>query len=402
LRLRINVVRFATILATLLFFSMAMAVPAHAVLKVKDTAANKAAFLTLLEAYTGWDLDFADDGETVKKALIPGAPIEKPSIHDLVGDIIDSPQTVEITVGRSQPDVVIDAFEGDGKGEVDLDDFDALPEPAAGANAVSKAEALAHVLGEYFNAAQNTQICVNEFDARLGRVDHWDMDDDYYDSHYYAGIPEQNEVRAHNGAAGEKRIPGATIRNGVVEIPFFDGEGQEVYRERWKLKDSNIDKIESIEFVMIVPMYTPRLLRFRGKVTEVLPAPPAYSGSIFMTQQVRYENITVLSGSYGYPYIIVDHIIVQGSRNVDPNLPRLNPSIFYLSSELIVEAEEIIDPVTGNFMYVELEVSKPAVGGIALPVDKFALLAPWIILATIITIATVSVVAYWRRRQQKA
>jgi len=44
----------------------------------------------------------------------------------------------------------------------------------------------------------------------------------------------------------------------------------------------------------------------------------------------------------------------------------------------------------------------PPVGGIVRPVDKLALLAPWIILAALIAIVAVSVAVYLRRRQQKA
>lgn len=50
---------------------------------------------------------------------------------------------------------------------------------------------------------------------------------------------------------------------------------------------------------------------------------------------------------------------------------------------------------------VEVEVPVP-VGGVAVPINKFELLAPWIILAALFAIATVSVAVYWRRRQQKA
>ena len=48
---------------------------------------------------------------------------------------------------------------------------------------------------------------------------------------------------------------------------------------------------------------------------------------------------------------------------------------------------------------VHLEVSwrAPPVGGTVTPVDKLALLAPWIVLVVLITIATVSVAVYWRR-----
>jgi hypothetical protein len=41
----------------------------------------------------------------------------------------------------------------------------------------------------------------------------------------------------------------------------------------------------------------------------------------------------------------------------------------------------------------------PAVGGTAFSPDKLALLAPYIILAALMTTATVSVAVYWRRRQ---
>jgi len=43
-------------------------------------------------------------------------------------------------------------------------------------------------------------------------------------------------------------------------------------------------------------------------------------------------------------------------------------------------------------------ITPPPVGGIAFPVDKLALLAPYIILAALIAIGTVSVAVYWRRR----
>lgn len=48
--------------------------------------------------------------------------------------------------------------------------------------------------------------------------------------------------------------------------------------------------------------------------------------------------------------------------------------------------------------WFELTMPTAPVGGTVTPVNKLALLAPWIILAALITIAAVSVAVYWRRR----
>ena len=48
--------------------------------------------------------------------------------------------------------------------------------------------------------------------------------------------------------------------------------------------------------------------------------------------------------------------------------------------------------------WYELMIPAPPVGGVAFPVDKLALLAPWIALAVLIVIATASIAVLYRRR----
>lgn len=49
------------------------------------------------------------------------------------------------------------------------------------------------------------------------------------------------------------------------------------------------------------------------------------------------------------------------------------------------------------FLVKFVQPAPAPVGGIAFPADKLALFTPWIILAALIAIVTVSVAVYWRR-----
>lgn len=367
--------------------------------KAKGSDADKQAFLELLEKYTAWDLSFADDGETIKKVLKPDVTPKKQSLHDKLKTIIESGKPVEIEVGRSLSRVLVDAFGGDGKGEVDLDDFDKLPDPVEGSKKISKAEVLAHVLNEYYKAAINKKIG----DRKNGGT--WTKDDDYKEGHK-KGIESQNKVREENSAEGKKEYPGPMLVGGKVEIPFYipdpadPTKKKEIYREKWKLSDANIDEIEARSGFIVIPSYVPESLLFKGHIIEIFPSPPAYSGSIFMTQQVKYQNVSFFDGNFSDTEIIVHHVIVSGSADVDPNLPQLKSTIFHVCNELLVEAEKIIDPTSGNFTYISFTVYEPGVGGSFSPADhpppvnSPMPLTPRIILyMTVVTIAIITLYA---------
>jgi len=53
---------------------------------------------------------------------------------------------------------------------------------------------------------------------------------------------------------------------------------------------------------------------------------------------------------------------------------------------------------TDAFLVKFVQPAPAPVGGIAFPANKLALLAPYIILAALIAIVSVSVAVYWRRR----
>lgn len=141
-----------------------------------------------------------------------------------------------------------------------------------------------------------------------------------------------------------------------------------------------------------------------------------YSGEVYRhllriynddnTDNLVIDNLYILSTMDGYENLDnvpfgstpdVDNITLSPGENWSKYIDNSNSLIgghIYFKYSVVDENDNAIAKLIFDHPVTE----QPAVGGIIIPVDKLALLAPWAILAAIIPIAIVSVAVYWRRR----
>lgn len=82
-----------------------------------------------------------------------------------------------------------------------------------------------------------------------------------------------------------------------------------------------------------------------AEVTEVGPAPGAWSGTFAVAQRVRYRLKDVLKGSIPAQQIEVGHYVVANSATADGKEPRLSRDLFSVGNELVLFLVQ--DPKTG-------------------------------------------------------
>ena len=81
-------------------------------------------------------------------------------------------------------------------------------------------------------------------------------------------------------------------------------------------------------------------LIFIGTVIEVGPAPKEWSGYMSSYQTVRYNVEQILKGEIAASEILVEHIVVHGSKTAEGgDNPKLSSAIFYPGASLIVSAD---------------------------------------------------------------
>jgi len=135
------------------------------------------------------------------------------------------------------------------------------------------------------------------------------------------------------------------------------------------------------------------------------PGGPPPSG--FMALGKYIEVLTdVPSGNINWPIEI--RIYYTDSEIAAAGISEGSLRIYYWDGNNWVEEPDSGVNIGNNYVWARVNHLSPfapmgsrlaaPVGGIAFPVNKLALLAPWIILAALIAIAAVSVAVYWRRR----
>jgi len=98
-------------------------------------------------------------------------------------------------------------------------------------------------------------------------------------------------------------------------------------------------------------------LSFRGCVVTVGDPPAGYSGRYTFFQAVDYRIVEVISGTAPGGTVAVRHTIVSGKADVDPNAPRLLPSIFRPNAGVRVDAV-LTDIETIGRVYVASEAAQ--------------------------------------------
>lgn len=354
-------------------------------------------YIRWIQNFTSMVLDYDKSGKVtfVQQSDIPP---RSESLRKKMHAIIDSGVTVVIELDRSPSRIWFDGFKGNGKQIQDLDDLDALPIPPKSGSASDnwdRAQQIAHTLNEgYYAALHNAG---------------------YRDSHRKGGIASENKVRDDVGGSGDRVLDGSTwqrINSTHRSKHWFGpadptGKKTEVYREIFKLKDSDgvaeITRITNPPSPKNVKDPTGENLTFIGKVTSIGdPSWNLWSGDIENFQPVTYEVLSVVYGNYTVgESIIVYHSIIIGHPDADPTIPRLSSTIFTYGKELRVQAiyTGYNDTVTGVPIYETDFPTSPVapVGGIWIPVDKLGLLAPYIALAVAVVAITVGTV-YARKR----
>ena len=153
------------------------------------------------------------------------AMLNSPSFHASMMTLNDdATHPVTLNVGRYQPGVVLDQFNGGGEQTLDLADLEKLPEsaPAEHPSATTQGQLLAHMMTE----------------ARQGA-----LGDGYLPAHQTA-IAAENQFRADIGQPGRRLIPPADAPN-VRDAIFTELDNG--YREYMKINAANIDRIERHE-----------------------------------------------------------------------------------------------------------------------------------------------------------
>jgi hypothetical protein len=89
---------------------------------------------------------------------------------------------------------------------------------------------------------------------------------------------------------------------------------------------------------------------FVGKLVEVGPPPPAYSGYNVSTQALTYEVVGVLRGEVTGPKITVHHVIVAQSPALIDGKPALKPEHTQVGTEYLVALGGMVEGkrVTAN------------------------------------------------------
>lgn len=130
------------------------------------------------------------------------------------------------------------------------------------------------------------------------------------------------------------------------------------------------------------------------------PPPPTANKIVGIADQPIYYDITTTATYSGPVYVCINYDETQVA-GPEANLKLMQKVDGWKDITTSVDTgNDIICGTTTTFsLFIVAEPLLPAppVGGIVIPVDKFALLAPWIILAVLITIAAVSIVVYRRR-----
>jgi len=366
-----------------------------------------ATFLGWLKNFTGHNLEVIDsEGKVAFKEEVNPTP-PSPCLRELLRAICTGGDTVVVKLDKKNPYIFFDTFTG-WEQWVDLEDLNWLPDPPpyeSQSNSFDKAQMIAHALGEVYYLARNRNRFTFVQEALL-------------ESHRKGGLPEEWKVRYYDtNGAGRMLIP-----NGVSDdvnmdrntthwmLHWYgppDGQGLkwEVYREYFKM-DNQAGSGNIIEVTRgIQPPDQPysvqdpvagEVLVFKGSVYYVdEPKHKIWSGRVENYQGVAYKVISVIQGSYSEQYIKVFHAIIYKSPDSDPTLPRLSSGIFYLGKELIVNATyTFIGYATARPVSIP---TPPGVGGIIVPFDKFALLAPYIGLTSTIIVATAATAIYIKR-----
>ena len=303
----------------------------------KTAQENLDDFISLLEHKTGFDLQVGADG-TVSIAN-PGAGGSK-VLRSLVAACIGAPRTVDITVGRNITGVVVDEFLGDGRGVVDMDDFDRIPQNAPGPApwANNKAQNLAHVLYEYLRATRNNIVsgpyCSDGFWLDFG------------DAHPY-GIKGENLILSERGIT--KKVVSCTeveqAGHHYLKLRYCDGSV-----EIWLLDDSNIKEIIYIIGPWVDPTSLETVL-FEGTIESIGQHPAAWSGKADTFQTVTFNITKVISGNLTVGSLInVYHNVLWQPET--PEVPQLAPSVFYIGNTLSIEAEKVNHPELGPSVYI--------------------------------------------------
>ncbi|MFC1716867.1 hypothetical protein ACFL6S_24585 [Candidatus Poribacteria bacterium] len=215
----------------------------HGRLVVRGNANDVTTFLDMLQKCTGKVLGLSADGQTVlllEEPPIGECPTECPSFRSLLNRILLAPETIDIAVGRNQPGVLLDDFDGDGRGTVDLNDVEQFPEqpPPSSPNGSTRCQKLAHVFGEYWRAATNG----------IAPGPPGGPDPDYDDSH---PVPPNNDPNTGIGAENSYRSESGqtTTVLSAVGVPTPGGglEGRITFSdgtvEIWQLDGANITNI---------------------------------------------------------------------------------------------------------------------------------------------------------------
>jgi hypothetical protein len=291
-------------------------------------------FLRWLVQFTGKLLDVGKDG----KVTVVSTPPQENHLAKKLDNIINDKVTVQINLDSTRPDILIDRFEGFGHGTVDIDDLDSLPDPNPNnPDEVDKAEAIAHILGEYYYSAKNN----------FGP-------DKYLKCHVNGGLANEYQVRKESNGAGA-RLKDKKVDENKTHIvsshhwygpPDQQGNRQEVYREVIVQDKTKQGKITDIKRTPNPPNPIPlkdpvsgEVLVFIGRIVEVgSPEFPFWSGIIENLQSVTYEILQIIQGNYTEANILIYHAIVHGSPDADPEIPKLTSSIFYPGNVVMVKA----------------------------------------------------------------
>jgi len=206
------------------------------------------------------------------------------------------------------------------------------------------------------------------------------------------------------------------IRTGEVEVPMvMTGDTIAYWRDIF-------EKLPAPAYIGFIPIGT-TAVDARDETDTAVTINTNQAGSVTV---IKYEDnpggtppsgftalgkyIEVLtdisSGNINWPIEI--RIYYTHSEIAAAGISENSLKIYYWDGNTWVEEADSGVNMGNNYVWARVSHLSPfapmgsrlaaPVGGVAFPADKLALLAPWIILAVVIAIVTISVAVYWRRQ----
>ena len=271
------------------------------------------------------------------------APSE--SLKDLIEGMINDDENqfkfvaaTNKTVGNT---TFLDHTSGSFEGILNIDDYNSLAKPKDGdeekRKKADRCQILAHILNEVAISVREGKPLI---EAHPDAIDF----ETTYRSEANPDLGEDSHIVEGNALCstykpGQDGVIRQTYGDKLQTKIIKDAETQEV-TEQLVRKSGLIDEVIQEDPI------------FLGRITKVGEAPGMWGLSSIVFQSVEYEIVKVIEGDLSESRLTISHIVYPGDDLVLPDHPELNPSIFFIGNQLLIQALQVRDQCTGEVRYV--------------------------------------------------